>query len=398
MTTDEYITSYAPGPYETTCRRAPLPLLLAPYYKAKETLSTLLHGELILRQPVSIEKPAEELHQEMERLRCKLPRLPRCICQNELIGNKLTAPLGDYPAGTKALKALRPFFPTPEAYEEFRIEHSRILNDKTLNGNLCLSIDPLDFLTMSDNSYNWSSCMSWVGGGCYRGGTVEMLNSPYVVVAYLEDPAKPQDKKWRTLLVVSPNYLGTIKSYPYASAPLSRLTVSWARSLAKENLGWVYDHYSEDNRTSLPIQTNAMYNDTNRGQTHFQVYNDAPTAYLNISGERTCMWCGQPHALFPNESFVCCEDCLSLNYCDCCGELMNDGYYEINGMLYCSSCYENETLQDDLTGDIVLADEADEHNLLKDGSYVTIWTTVEQGTDEWYYYLEKNNLEEEDEE
>ena len=38
---------------------------------------------------------------------------------------------------------------------------------------------------MSDNNSGWESCMSWRNNGCYRRGTVEMMNSPYVIVAYL---------------------------------------------------------------------------------------------------------------------------------------------------------------------------------------------------------------------
>ena len=46
-------------------------------------------------------------------------------------------------------------------FEDFRLKHSLILNDKTISGNLVFSIHPLDYMTMSDNSLNWHSCMSW---------------------------------------------------------------------------------------------------------------------------------------------------------------------------------------------------------------------------------------------
>jgi hypothetical protein len=60
---------------------------------------------------------------------------------------------------------------------------------------------------MSDNTIGWSSCMSWSGDGEYRQGTVEMMNSPCVVVGYLRsekdmpmtDGAKWNNKKWRCL-------------------------------------------------------------------------------------------------------------------------------------------------------------------------------------------------------
>ena len=72
-----------------------------------------------------------------------------------------------------------------EEFEDFRIKHSRILSEKEFIGRLSLSIHPLDFMTMSDNDSDWSSCMSWRTCGSYRRGTVEMMNSPCVVVAYL---------------------------------------------------------------------------------------------------------------------------------------------------------------------------------------------------------------------
>ena len=70
---------------------------------------------------------------------------------------------------TKIAKA----FNCPQEYiEEFRLAHSLVLNQKKTKGTLCLSIHPLDYMTMSDNRAGWSSCMSWRDDGCYRQGTV----------------------------------------------------------------------------------------------------------------------------------------------------------------------------------------------------------------------------------
>lgn len=60
-----------------------------------------------------------------------------------------------------------------EAFEQFRILHSRVLNDRMINADIVLSIHPLDYLTMSDNACDWESCMNWYQGGDYRLGTVE---------------------------------------------------------------------------------------------------------------------------------------------------------------------------------------------------------------------------------
>ena len=90
--------------------------------------------------------------------------------------------------GCKILKALQKISSAFNIsdFEDFRIKHSQILNQRKIEGNLCLSINPLDYITMSDNDCGWDSCMSWVEDGEYKLGTVEMMNSPCVLVAYLE--------------------------------------------------------------------------------------------------------------------------------------------------------------------------------------------------------------------
>ena len=121
--------------------------------------------------------------------------------------------------------------------EYFRRKHSQCLNNKLLKGNLCLSIHPLDYMTMSDNDCGWDSCMSWMNGGEYKQGTVEMMNSPCVVVGYLDaaDPFKIcwggelsdeerywHNKKWRCLFIVDRNFIINIKQYPYYNDNLVR--------------------------------------------------------------------------------------------------------------------------------------------------------------------------------
>lgn len=96
--------------------------------------------------------------------------------------------------------------------KEARLAYSRALNDKKIKGTLCLSIHPLDYMTMSDNDYGWQSCMNWRLGGCYHAGTIEMMNSPSVIVAYIEGTRdwypvptpnkKWSNKKWRELFII----------------------------------------------------------------------------------------------------------------------------------------------------------------------------------------------------
>ena len=145
--------------------------------------------------------------------------------------------------GTKIIKLLGKIAEEMniDGFEEFRLEHSRMLNRAKLKGELCLSIHPMDFMTMSDNNCDWSSCMSWEDYGCYRRGTVEMMNSPRVVVAYLKsdkDMGVPgghcwNNKKWRTLAVLTDDFVTTIKGYPYQSDELATATIDMITELSQ---------------------------------------------------------------------------------------------------------------------------------------------------------------------
>ena len=166
-------------------------------------------------------------------------------------------------------------------FERFRIAHSMICNDKALRGTLTLSIHPLDFWTMSDNASNWSSCMSWSVMGEYRAGTIEMMNSPYVLMAYIEsdEPFKitRQDewnnKIWRELYIIDKNIITNVKSYPYYNSDITNYVLTWIRELAEKNLNWHYTdeletHYNDEiyldtknGEIKVDFKTQFMYND-----------------------------------------------------------------------------------------------------------------------------------------
>ena len=113
-------------------------------------------------------------------------------------------------------------------YEDLRLAHARILNQKRLVGNLCISIHPLDFVTMSDNTLGWDTCTSWTteDPGEYRLGTFEMMNSPCVVCAYaywdefsILNSTLPEtnwnNKRWRELFIVDRDIIVGVRPYTY---------------------------------------------------------------------------------------------------------------------------------------------------------------------------------------
>lgn len=251
-------------------------------------------------------------------------------------------------------------------WEEFRIAHSMCLNQSRLTGNLCLSIHPLDFATMSDNTYDWESCMSWMNYGEYRLGTVEMMNSKYVVCAYFEGDRPMEcyggtwnNKRWRQLFIVTEGVILANRSYPYDNGDLTDMVLMTLRDLAQKNWGVDFnptiEKFSAHNcgvATStgrfikMEFFTNYMYNDV-RSEHKILIAedfsNDQPY-YVNFSGEAVCASCGE--VIDPSDDedtgMLICFRCSGSHRCSECGDWCSDEYMHcVDGHYYCDYCYEH---------------------------------------------------------
>lgn len=257
-----------------------------------------------------------------------------------------------------------------EGFEEFRIDHSMALNTAKLEGTLCLSIHPLDYMTMSDNESSWDSCMKWQGKGCYRAGTVEMMNSEMVVVGYFKSDNTTMSmpggeewnsKKWRELFIVNPELIMDIKAYPYENDELTLACLTWIRELVEKNIGWTnfqteygkwepdYDYWTFGGYNDVSFNTTYMYNDINESYTRHFYYvttgnHEKESLYCEYSGKFVCMCCGEAGYLDEgDEGSLVCEDCAPTKYyCDSCGEWEYDlnNLHKVGDFYYCDSCYD----------------------------------------------------------
>lgn len=130
--------------------------------------------------------------------------------------------------GTKLLKAFKYFISDEQLLHQLQDKASMILQENKIEGTLCFSVHPLDYLSISENTYNWRSCHALDGE--YRAGNLSYMMDKSTIVCYLkgEDQVKlpnfPEDvlwnsKKWRVLLYLSNDwtmiYAG--KQYPFSS-------------------------------------------------------------------------------------------------------------------------------------------------------------------------------------
>ena len=276
----------------------------------------------------------------------------------------------------KVTKTLREIYPNGHCHLdaiEYRLENletylSTLTNSASVSGNLCISIHPLDFMTMSDNNYNWHSCMSWTNSGCYRAGSLEMMESPIVVCGYLEgaEPFYPvggfrtwSNKKWRELFIVDHDVLASVKGYPYHSDILEDACLDFIAEIVKDCFGWTYGetqkYKGSDSftvgKTNCWFETTLMYNDIdNNSCTTFKVRatDQIPMIPDNITdlaipyGQRPhCICCGNE---IEDERVLTCPNCdESAIYCTCCGDRVDEDYvwYDDDGNPYCEYCFND---------------------------------------------------------
>lgn len=263
----------------------------------------------------------------------------KAVYENKYNGPAFTYKGKCFNSGIKWIKMIKTLLEMtnllePAVFEKLRLEHSQILNKKSKTSILYLSIHPLDFATMSDNSNNWSSCMSWAENGGYRLGTVEMMNSEYAIVAYLKSSSKEyqgwNSKTWRTLILANDNIIVSGVNYPYDDENLTELALSWIRELMgadnyeEEIVASVNDttrfsfYYENKEHVTIHYETGRYYND---------FYYNKCLAYLNKNRN------------IVNQILVCHDQ---VN-CLCCGKADDDASMN-NDNLICHNCVKEQNL------------------------------------------------------
>jgi len=292
----------------------------------------------------------------------------------------------------KVLKATK--YPHMDLFEQWRNQVSLVQTSDVIHAKLVLSIHPIDFMTMSDNACNWSSCMSWSHHGCYHAGTLEMLNSNLVAVAYLESNSEYAlhlnetgevypipNKSWRSLVFIHKDIILCGKSYPYFKENITFQVLDLARSVVKKNLNWNYQFINQEYQDMKNIEGNYYLRDWfnpyhDRRRKHHTItfythgmYNDVieskyPHYYccrnyveeplkICLSGPATCICCGKRlfndsrTEIYDNDDLgqnKICYECKVNNRCRTCGKIHFNMKYHLREGNYCSDECVKDTI------------------------------------------------------
>ena len=146
--------------------------------------------------------------------------------------------------------------------------YSIFLQSLKVKGRLVLSIDPLDFITMSVSKSGWSSCHH--PNNCYGTGGLAYMNDNASIIAYVEtdEPIvtyvidtetkekttiKMPNKIWRQIVTISKdhNYALQLKQYPNNNRVFSQEVTKMMKNLLMAEKGVEY-HSVEESLSDHP--------------------------------------------------------------------------------------------------------------------------------------------------
>lgn len=260
---------------------------------------------------------------------------------------------------SKALNQAMTLFRYSESKREsVLIRYSQILNDKVIEGDLVLSVNPIDFYSMSIGA-GWSSCLS--PGGEYESGTMSYAVDNKTVLAFLISKNTSEllnatalgmsgslypEKKWRQVFIYDSGslVLAGSKQYPFTSTELeelageeiiSRIEGKDSSSIKKYPISQLYSKiglkYCQIGYSDFSTSTGTIFTEKER--------EEFETSSIDISGGATynCILCNESSA--DSEGFSC-DSCYSRHYCDYCDsrnsvDQMNG---TVDGDLVCDYC------------------------------------------------------------
>ena len=317
--------------------------------------------------------------------------------------------------GSKVIKAFKHFISNEEQLRYFQDRASTIVQEDCIEGELCISVNPLDYLTVSENRYKWRSCHALDGD--YRSGNLQYMMDSSTVVAYIKGEQDfnlggvyCSNKKWRVLLFLDTEreVMFAGRQYPFNITPAmneilnnfseyligSRMLTRWTNASIKyfnndfelaqtycliedrlfglEDMVW----NSTDRRNNYALYFSDLLESSDYIEPYFTYHKYRPhptrTPIFDIGNvEVPCLICGEVldrcgemycyncDDKYENENFFYCEDCGTRIAAENATPVIDE-----NGEthFFCEDCIRVESVQCSRCGKLFLKFAMSEEN------------------------------------
>lgn len=272
--------------------------------------------------------------------------------------NKVSNSCGkNIPEGMKLIKAFKFFESNKQALRDMQDIASQMIQENKVKGTLCFSVHPLDFLSSSENTYNWRSCHALDGE--YRAGNLSYMVDSTTFMVYLKgadntylsafpSTVKWNSKKWRMLLHTSEDdrLMFAGRQYPFSSKSGIDLVLNIYNNFMTETsygttrkyYGWRADYID----SYVPFDADAM-DDVRILETRYLIIRDRLAAIDDIVVAAPCTL---------NYNDILCSTCYKYPYYAVLNswEWFSVDYYKehpivIGGEIPCVHC-GNELIRD----------------------------------------------------
>ena len=238
--------------------------LIKQWLKAKDKFIKMFHGNTFIRSQERIKVSISEKQKTQ-----KFNEFLNILDSHEVLTDEFREFLENNQEGFFSNRVLSPFpernivagMKLSKSFKRFlnnkivrwaQDQASCIMQEDKIEGYLYLSVDPKDFMTLSENNENWSSCQSLDGD--FRTGNISYMVDDVTLIAYLaseqEESLKccPPDvkcfsKKWRMLIHSDgENQIYYSRQYPYDCNDLLLATYEMLSSIFKVDFESPYQY------------------------------------------------------------------------------------------------------------------------------------------------------------
>ena len=285
----------------------------------------------------------------------------RCISESTAIYLNKACPEIHAHAGQKTSRVVNKLccylgFDKVDGYNREFAKYADSLSPLTIKRHTVLSINPLDYLTMSFGN-SWASChtidkenkrrMPNNYSGCYSSGTISYMLDTSSMVLYTVDASYNETEYWnqpkinRQMFHYGEEKLIQGRLYPQDN-DIDDSAYTPYRNIVQQIISTIFDF---PNLWTLSKGTeNASRYVWSRG-THYRDYayydncsmsrikGSENEDYVNVGASPICIKCGKRHS---NENNICC--CSYAVCADCGARLDREDVIEVDGEYYCRDC------------------------------------------------------------